>query len=465
MTLAEYRPMREAAPAHVSPKLQADDASAADRGERPHLFRALRHRNYRLYFAGQIISLVGSWLTRVATGWLVFRLTGSAWMLGVVGFAGLIPTFVLAPFAGVFVDRWNRHRVLVVTQVMLLLQAGALAMLSLTGHITVAHVIVLNVVHGLINALDMPARQALLVELVEDRNDLPNAIALNSSMVNAARLLGPAAAGFLIAWTGEGICFLIDALSYIAVVAALLAMRLAPQPARTNARGAWVEFREGFAYAFGFPPIRAILILLACVSLLSMSYTVLLPVFASRLPGGGPKLLGLLSAASGVGALAGALQLASRRTVVGLGRVVPLAGMLLGAGMIAFAFSRFLPLSLLAMTVMGYALISHFAAGNTILQTITDDEKRGRVMSFFSMAFMGMAPFGSLLTGYLADRINPSITVAVTGGACIGVSALFLLKLPELRALVRPIYVRKGILPQVASGLQSATETTSNPQT
>lgn len=447
-----------------APSPPTDAAADAAAAAPPRLLRALRHRNYRLFFVGQGISLIGTWLTRLATSWLVYRLTGSALLLGIVAFAGQIPSLLVGPFAGVIVDRHDRHRVLLVTQVLAGLQVSALAFLALSGEITVTHVLVLSVVQGLINAFDMPARQALLVEMVEDRADLPNAIALNSSMVNATRLVGPATAGMLIAAVGEAVCFLIDAISYVAVVAALMAMRLRPRPARPPRRHVLHELHEGFAYAFGFPPIRAVLLLLAVVSLLGISSSVLLPVFATEVLGGDSRTLGFLSAATGVGALAGALHLAARRSVVGLGRLIPLAGTVFGAAQVLFAAARWLPLALplalLAMLVSGAAMISQFAAGNTVLQTITEDEKRGRVMAFFGMAFFGMTPIGSLAAGAAADRFGAPATVAAAGLGCIAASLVFARQLPALRALVRPIYVRKGIIPEVATGLQGATDTT-----
>ncbi len=429
------------------------------------ILRALRHRNYRLFFTGQSISLVGTWLTRVATSWLVYRLTKSALLLGLVGFAGQIPMLLLAPFAGVFVDRHNRQRILVVTQILAGLQSLALALLTLPHIITVWQVLVLSLIQGLINAFDMPARQAFVIEMVEDRADLPNAIALNSSMVNGARLLGPSIAGVLIAVVGEGLCFLIDALSYIAVVLALLAMHIRPAAAAAPPANALRQLREGFAYAFGFPPIRAILLLLALVSLMGMSYTVLMPVFSDQVLHGGPRTLGFLMAASGVGALGGAIYLASRRTVIGLGRIIALAAIAFGASLIAFALSHMMWLSLLTLLLAGAGMITHFASANTVLQTIVPDDLRGRVMSFFGMAFLGMSPLGSLLAGVLARYIGPSRTVAITGAVCILGGAIFALKLPRLRDLVRPIYRDKGVIREVATGIQTATEMEVPPET
>jgi MFS family permease len=428
------------------------------------LGRALRHRNYRLFFAGQGISLIGSWMTRVAMSWLIYRLTGSAWLLGVLGFAGQIPTFLLAPFAGVLVDRWNRHRVLIVTQVLAMIQSALLAVLALTGVITVTQVVILSVFQGLINAFDMPTRQALVVHMVDDRADLANAIALNSSMVNAARLIGPSIAGILIAWAGEGVCFLVDAISYIAVIASLVAMRLAlPQRPvqRTDVLG---ELAEGIRYAMGSMPIRTLLAMLALVSLVAMPHTVLMPIVASQVLHGGAHTLGFLMAATGLGALAGALYLASRRTVLGLGGVIPVAVIALGVGLAGLSQSRLLWLSLAIMPVIGAGMIVQMAASNTVLQTIVDEEMRGRVMSFYAMAFFGAAPLGSLLAGALAQRFGAPVTLLASGVVCIAAAAAFFARLPVFRRHIRPIYVELGILPEIAEGLQSASQLTRPPQ-
>src|SRR4051812_1612398 len=327
------------APRRTDETTGGNGTAAGGRGA-PFMLRALGHKNYRLFFSGQSVSLVGTWMTRVATSWLVYRLTGSALLLGVVGFAGQIPSFLLAPIAGVLVDRWDRHRLLVVTQVLAMLQSLALAALTLTGTIRIWHVVALSVFQGLVNAFDMPARQAFVVEMVETRADLPNAIALNSSMVNGARLVGPSVAGVLIAWVGEGWCFAADGISYVAVIASLMAMRLTPREiAPRGSANVLKQLREGFAYAAGFAPIRNMLLLLALVSLVGMPYTVLMPVFANEILGGGPYALGWLMAASGVGALAGAMLLASRRSVLGLGKFIPLMAAAFGFGLVAFSFS------------------------------------------------------------------------------------------------------------------------------
>jgi MFS family permease len=430
------------------------------------MLRALGHRNYRLFFSGQSVSLVGTWMTRIATSWLVYRLTGSALLLGVVGFAGQIPSFILAPFAGVLVDRWNRHRLLVATQVLSLVQSLALALLALTGVIQIRHVIWLSVLQGLINAFDMPARQAFVVEMVERREDLPNAIALNSSMVNATRLLGPSLGGVVIAAVGEGWCFLIDAVSYVAVVASLLAMRVTPRMTEPVKEANMLrQLREGFTYAARFAPIRKVLMLLALVSLVGMPYTVLMPVFADEVLRGGPNTLGLLMAASGVGALVGAMFLAARKSVLGLGTLIPLTAAAFGAGLIAFSFSRVLWLSLALMVVTGLGFMVQMAASNTVLQTIVEEDKRGRVMSFYTMAFMGTAPFGSLLAGSVAERIGAPHTLLFGGLGCIAGALWFAFSLPALRRDVRPIYVRIGVLPEMAAGIHTTSELGVPPET
>lgn len=413
------------------------------------MLRALRSRNYRLYFTGQGVSLVGTWMTRIATSWLVYRLTGSSLLLGVVSFAGQIPTFVLAPFAGVLVDRMDKHRLLVWTQVLAMLQSFALAILALMKVITVPEVIGLSVFQGFINAFDMPSRQAFLVEMVERREDLGNAIALNSSLVNGARLLGPSIGGILIAAVGEGWCFFIDGVSYLAVIASLLMMQVIRKPREPRATRGIHQFVEGWRYVSRFAPIRTLLVLLALVSLMGMPYTVLMPVLASKTLHGGPALLGVLMAATGVGALAGALYLAQRVTILGLGRIIPATAAIFGAGLVAFSFTRRAWVAAAVLVVVGFGMMVQMAASNTILQTIVDDDKRGRVMSFYSMAFMGMAPFGGLLAGALAHRIGAPQTVRVSGIACMLAAAWFATRLPMLRGQVRPIYRQIGILPPV----------------
>jgi len=422
------------------------------------MLRALRHRNFRLFVYGQSISLIGTWMQRVALGWLVYRVTDSALLLGVVAFSGQFPTFLLASVAGVLADRSNRHRILLVTQTLALLQALLLAFLVLTQVVQVWQLIALSILLGAINAFDMPTRQAFLVEMIQDRKDLGNAIAVNSSMVNVARLLGPSLAGVLVASLGEGICFLLNAVSYLAVIASLLAMRIARAAARSEHPPVLPQLIEGFRYAWTAVPIRAILLMLSLVSLVGMPYTVLMPVFARDVLGVGPDGFGYLMGCAGVGALAGALYLASRRSVLGLGRLLPLAAALFGLSLVVVSFSRALPLSMLLMSLTGFGQIVLMASGNTLLQTIVDEDKRGRVMSFYTMSFFGMTPLGSLLAGTLAERIGAPWTVLIGATVCIAGAAAFSLALPRLRAQVRPIYMRQGILPEIAAGLQEATE-------
>jgi MFS family permease len=427
--------------------------------------RALAYRNYRLFFGGQIVSLIGTWITTTATNWLVYRLTGSALLLGIVGFAGQFPAFLLGPFAGILVDRMNRHRLLVITQTISMLQSFALAALTLTGHITVEWVVALSVVQGVVNAFDMPARQAFLLTMIENREDLGNAIALNSSMVNVARLIGPSVAGLVIAATNEGWCFLLDGLSYIAVLVALLRMRIPEAPARLAGSGnALEQFKEGYKYAFGFQPIRSIILLLAIVSLVGVPYSVLMPVFAAQVFHGGANTLGFLMTASGCGALIGALWLATRRSIVGLGRIIVIASVLFGVGLMGFSFTSTLWLALPFLMLAGFGFIVQMAASNTVIQTIVDDEKRGRVMSFFMMAFLGTAPFGSLIAGSLSTRIGAPHTLLVGGLCCVAGGLWFARALPAIRTAVRPIYIRLGILPEVAVGLANATELSMPPE-
>jgi len=424
------------------------------------IIRALRHRNFRLFFGGQGISLIGTWMQRVALGWLVYRLTNSAFLLGFVGFAGQIPIFLLAPLAGVLADRWNRQRILILTQAVAMTQAVALSLLVLTETVAIWHIILLSILLGIINAFDMPTRQSFMVEMVEEKEDLANAIALNSSMVNSARLLGPSIAGILVATVGEGICFLINGISYVAVIGALLAMKIVPKNLKPQRSRVWYGLKEGFTYASAFSPIRAVLLLLGLVSLMGMPYIVLMPVFAKDILHGGPHALGFLMGASGLGALVGAFYLATRRTVLGLGRLIALAASIFGLGLIVFSFSRLLWLSLPLMLMTGFGQMVQMASSNTILQTIVDDDKRGRIMSFYTMAFIGMAPFGSLFAGSLASSVGAPHTLLIGGITCVMGSTFFAYRLPALRKIVRPIYVKMGIIPEIASGIHSATELT-----
>jgi MFS family permease len=409
---------------------------------------ALRSRNYRLFFAGQGISLIGNWMTQVATVWLVYNLSDSPWMLGVVGFTSQIPTLILLPFAGVLIDRWNRHRVIIATQILAMVQSLALAFLALTGVVNIWQILVLSFFQGAINAFDAPARQAFVPELVEKKEDLANAIAINASMFNAARLIGPAMAGLLIATVGASYCFLIDGLSYIAVIAGLLAMQIKPRTIAATNTKPLQRLKEGFVYAFGFPPIRAILLLLALVSFAGMSHTVLVPIFATKLLHGDAQTLGFLMAASGVGAFTGAIYLISRKSVIGLGQWIAISPAIMGFGLIGFGLSRVLWLSLIMMLFVGFGFILQFAGGNTFLQTIVEDDKRGRVMSIYTMSFFGVTPFGNLVAGGLANYIGAPNTVIIGGILCILGSIIFTKQLPALKNLVRPLYQKMGLISQ-----------------
>jgi MFS family permease len=419
--------------------------------------RALRHPNFRLFFCGQSLSLIGTWMTRLATSWLVYRLTGSSFLLGVITFASQIPTFLLGPVAGVWADRWERRRVLLVTQFLAALQSLMLAALTLSGRITVPEVVCLSVLQGLINAFDMPARQSFLVQMVEGRTDLSNAIALNSTMVNGARLLGPALAGMIIAAVGEGYCFLIDGISYFAVIASLLAMKLESRTVVQSSASMLAQLREGWSYVSSFAPIRTVLLLFAIVSFIGVPYTVLMPVFATKVLHGGPHTMGFLMGAAGVGSIGAALSLAARKSVRGLYRVIPAVAALFGCGLIGFSFSRNYWLSLVLMAVTGFGMMMFAAASNTVIQTIVEEDKRGRVMSYYMMAYMGASPFGSLLAGGLAPVIGAAGTVLLSGLGCVAGGLWFWFQMPKLRPVIRPIYQRLGILPDAATAVAEGT--------
>lgn len=410
--------------------------------------RALRHRNYRLFFIGQGISVIGTWITRLATSWLVYRLTGSALLLGVVAFCNQAPAAILAPVAGVLVDRMDRHRVLLVTQGLAMLQSAALAVLALTHTITVPLLLGLGVVQGVINAFDMPGRQSFLSQMIDDRADLANAIALNSSMVNGAKLIGPAIAGLMIGVVGEGWCFAIDAVSYLAVLASLIAMSVAKRAPRPRGPGVWRELVAGTRYVVGAPVIRTVLILLSVSALFGQPYTVLMPVMVTSRLGGGADTLGLLMSAAGAGALCGALYLASRSTVLGLGRVIEVAAVSFGIGLCGLALAPNAWVAAPALFVVGLSMMVQMAATNTIVQTVVDEDKRGLVMGFYAVAFFGAAPVGALVQGALAHRLGAATTIFVGGVVCLIAGLAFHRALPSLRVHARPIYRRLGILPE-----------------
>lgn len=416
----------------------------------PRLGRALRHRNYRLFLGGQTISLCGTWITSVATSWMVYRLTQSPFWLGVVGFASQAPTAILAPVAGVWVDRWNRHRVLVVTQACAMLQSTLLAVFALTGLMTVGHLIALGALQGLINAFDVPARQSFVVQMIDDRADLANAIALNSSMVNGTRLVGPSLGGILIAAIGEGWCFAIDAVSYIAVIGSLLAMRITPVPPRPRRGSVWAELADGLGYVRRTPMVMAVLSMLAISSLLGMPYAALMPAFAVERLGGGAHTLGFLIGASGVGALGAALYLAARRSVVGLASVLSRAAAAFGVALVTLAFVRSPWVAVPVLFVAGAGMMLQLAGTNTIVQSLVDEDKRGRVMSLYTLAFFGATPIGALVGGAIARQLGTHVAVGLGGAACVVVAVVFRAALPALRRASRDLYVSKGLLPPPA---------------
>jgi len=409
------------------------------------MMRAFKYRNYRLFFGGQCVSLIGTWMQNVALSWLVYRLTGSPLLLGVTGFAAQAPSILLAPFTGPAADRFERRKILIVTQILSMLQALALAALVLRGSPQVWQIITLAAVLGVINAFDVPARQSFVVEMVEKREDLSNAIALNSSMFNSARLIGPSVAGLFIAAFGEGICFLLNGLSYVGVIAALLAMKISPGrgPAvRGRQAGSFVE---GVRYVSGFPPIKYIMLMLAAGSLLGMPYAVLMPAYVREILHGGPRTLGFVMGASGVGALFGALRLAGRRHPAGLERGIPVFAGIFGLGIFAFSFSTSFLLSAALICAAGFGMISFMASCNTVIQTLVDDDKRGRVMALYAVAFMGMAPFGSLLAGWAASRIGVAHTMTLNGLFLLAGTLFFASRLKVISAHAAPVYSRLGM--------------------
>ena len=381
--------------------------------------RAFRYRNYRLYFGGQGISLTGSWMQQVAMGWLVYRLTGSAFSLGVVAFAAQVPVFFMSPLAGVLADRWNRMRIMLLAQVLAMVQALVLAALMFGKAIAAWHLLPLAFLLGVANALDAPARQSFIVQVVERKEDLGNAIALNSAMFNGARLVGPPLAGILVALASEGICFLINGVSYLAVIFALLAMRFPARAGKRKMMGFWTELREGFAYTFGLRPVRLIIVLIAWVSLVGVSYVTLMPVFVRKILNGGPHDLGFLMGAAGCGALLGALALASRQSRHGLGTIMVSGSLLFGTALVCLAMARGFWLAMLLMFCGGLGMMVQMAAANTTVQHLISDDKRARVMSIYTMAFMGATPIGSFLVGITASVIGVRSTIAIGGALAL----------------------------------------------
>ncbi|MEN6448622.1 MAG: MFS transporter [Syntrophaceae bacterium] len=443
--------------------MTTDDKNLARSAGFQGILRALRHRNFRLFFIGQGFSVIGTWMQSVAMSWLVYRLTGSAFLLGFIGFVSQVPSFLVAPFSGVLADRWDRRHVLIATQGVSMVQAFILAAVVLTGTVQVWEIIVLSAVLGLVNGFDVTFRQSFVVEMVEGKEDLGNAIALNSTMFHGARFIGPSLAGLLIVAVGEGACFVINGVSYLAVITSLLLMKTGPRTSPAGQRRILPELREGISYAFTSAPIRSVLMLVALVSLVGMPHVVLMPVFAKEILHGGPHTFGFLMTAAGMGSFTAALYLASRKSVVGLGRIIAIAPGILGVSIAAFAFSPYTWLSMALLVFAGIGMMLQIAASNTFLQTIVDDDKRGRVVSLFAMAFLGVAPFGSLLTGALASRIGAPLTVLIGGLCCIAGSASFVCWLPGFRKIVRPIYERMGIIPGAATGIEAPSELTLPP--
>jgi len=420
--------------------------------------RALKHKNFRLYFSGQGLSVIGTWVQRIALTWLVYRLTNSAFLLGVVGFAGQIPLLIVTPFAGVLADRLDKHKILLYTQSLSMVQAFVLAGLVLLNTIQVWEIIALSIILGIFDALDMPTRQSFMVEMVgNNREDLGNAIALNSSMVNSARLIGPAVAGVLISLFGEGWCFLLNAISYIAVIISLIKMDVVHKSIPSKKKETFKELKEGLQYAFGFKPIKSILILLAVISFMGTPIRILAPVFVKQFFHGGADLFGFLMGASGLGALSGAIILMNRKSVLGLGKLITYSVFIFGIGLVAFALSHVLILSVIFMFMTGIGMMIQLAGSNTMLQTIVDDDKRGRVMSLYAMSFRGIAPFGSLLAGAAAGLIGVSLTLAIGGIFCVIGAIYFLANLPKMRVLIRPIYIKLGIIQEALQGVETAT--------
>jgi MFS family permease len=421
-----------------------------ERGRGGGMFRALRHRNFQLFFSGQIVSLVGTWMQTVAEAWLVYRLTGSSTLLGLLGFVSQFPIFLLSPLAGLAADRWPKQRVIIATQASSMTLAFTLAALTLTHHIKVWEIITLATLLGTVNAFDVPARQSFLIEMV-GREDLLNAIALNSSMFNGARVAGPAVAGLLVAWIGEGWCFLLNGVSYLAVISGLFLMRIEKFHAVHDGAGPLEKLREGLRFVRQTLPIRALLILLGVVSFMALPFAVLMPIFADRILGGGASAYGTLMGAVGVGAMFGALAIAMRHQLRGLGNVVAYCAIGLGFSLILFSASRWYWMSWIVLVAVGFTMMMQFTATNTLIQAMVPDQLRGRVMSLYAMMFLGMTPLGSLLAGTIAEHIGAPITVAIGGAASVISGAVFFRKWPAMRIPARELVAAQGMMTPVTS--------------
>ena len=441
-------------PAKSDPANKPSSEVGGGRSRYPDAWRALGSRNFRLYAWGQGVSLIGSWMSRLALAWLTYRLTHSALMLGLVGFSGQIFTFLLAPFAGVWVDRMDRRKLLVWTQVWSGLQSLALAALTLSKVITIDEVLLLASVQGFVDAFDMPARQSFVVKMVDRREDLPNAIALNSTLVQVARLIGPVVAGWIIAISNEGWCFLVDAISYVAVIASLQMMRVAYERPTGVRPGMVEQMREGWSYVRSFVPVRNILLLFAVSNLMGFSAMVLLPIFATQVLHGGAHTLGFLTGANGTGAMVAALLLARRKGVLGLEKRIQVAVVVYGVGLLVFGASRVEWLSLLAMVAVGFGMMQTLASSNTVIQTLVPESRRGRVMGYYTVAFVGMLPFGSLLVGWLAHSIGAPDALLLTGAALLVAALIFFTQRGVMGEQMRTRYRELGILPGVKGAVQ-----------
>lgn len=411
-----------------------------------HTLRAFRHRNYRLFFCGQSLSVIGTWIQLIAMSWLVYRLTGSAWLLGVTGFAGQIAILVFAPFGGIWADRFDRRKLLIITQGLAMAQGLLLAALSYAGVVEVWHIIVMSLLLGVVMAFDTPIRQSFTSEMVPDRQDLPSALAFNGFMQNSGRMIGPTIAGLLLAVTSEAFCFLVNGISKIAVIGSVVLMVISARPQSATTARIWHRLREGVDYAWHIVPIRVLLPMLALVSVTATPYQTLMPIFAAEVFESGAETLGFLMGAAGLGGAVGMLYLASRRNVRGLLRWPVYASGIAGTALILFSYSQWLWFSLAMITVAGFGIIVTAMSVSTVFQTIVEDQKRGRVMSFFTMAFLGMQPVGSLISGALASWIGATHTLAVGGLCCIAGALLLWRKLPLLREHIRPFYIKLGII-------------------
>ena len=430
------------------------------------LFRALRNKNYRLFFYGQSLSLLGTWIQQVALSWLIYSVTNSPFLLGFVMFAGQLPTFFIAPFAGVLADKYDKHKIIIITQVVSMFQAILLAIFVMTDHINVSVLIILNILLGIANSFDIPTRQSFVIQMIDNKEDLPNAIALNSAIVNGSRLIGPAIAGILVASLGEGICFLINAISFVFVIISLLLMKIEKEEKKAENQNVSIlkQLKEGYKYSFGFLPIKSVILLLAAVSLFGNLYLVLLPVFAKDILSGNATTLGYLNSAVGIGALSAALYLASRKSTLGLGKIIATTTFIFAFSLILFSFSKSFTFSLIILLFCGYGMMMQTSGSNTILQTLSNDDMRGRVMSFYTVAFRGMAPFGSLMAGAMADSFGAPATVLISGIVCLVVGILFSKNLKIIRIAARPIYQQKGLIPEAVKGVQVASNLTLPPE-